>query len=215
MSLLRTEVDLENNLALHLYWKDEWVKTIYKPLLFKCLSQLSACREKEEFTSLLHEMECKAAKEEGIRLLARKGYFAAELKQKLLCKLLSEEAVDQAMAFFQQKGYVQDCKRAEAVVRKELEKGKGPQFISQLLKHKKVSSDELMRLKPLIAEEEQSALRRFLQKKSEKLARLDRNKLIAYLLRRGFTYDAIDSVLGRQDLVSWLKSEDALYRKDD
>lgn len=191
MNKLRFEGDLQNPSLLHIYWDEECVQTVHKPLFFRRLGSLRACSDKGEFLAKFQEVEAQAARAEGVRLLARKGYFGPELKQKLMLKGISEEAADKAVQYFEQKGYIHDGNRAEGVARRELKKGHGPQYIFQKLKHKKISSAEVAKLRPLIEREEKQSLQAYLKKRSSALQGKDRRKIIAQLLRRGFSYEAV------------------------
>jgi len=191
MSLLRSEGDLKNPSLLHIYWDGELVRIVYKSLFIRHLNVLRECCGKEEFLVKFQEIEAQAARAEGVRLLARKGYFGPELKQKLVLKGISEEAADKAVEYFEQNGYIHDGNRAEGVARRELKKGHGPQYIFQMLKHKKISREEVAKLRPLIEKEEKQSLQAYLKKRSSALQGKDRRKVAAQLLRRGFSYEAV------------------------
>jgi len=196
MNKLRIESDEQNPLLLHFYWDDDWVKSAYKSLFINYLKALQACVEKEEFLAKFQEIEARVARKEGLRLLARKGYFGSELKQKLILKGISDDTADQVVQHFEQKGYIHDGNRGESIVRRELKKGHGSQYIFQMLKHKKVSSDEIAKLRPLIEKEEKQCLYAYLQKHSSALLRQDRRKLVTKLLRRGYSHESILDVIG-------------------
>lgn len=191
MSKLRFESDLQNPLFLHIIWDEKCVQTVYKSLFIRRLSCLRSCNEKKEFLDKFQQIEAQAARAEGVRLLARKWRFGPELKQKLMLKGISEKTADQTVHYFEQKGYIHDGNGAENVARRELKKGHGPQYIFQMLKHKKISSDEVAKLRPLIEKEEKKSLQAFLKKRSSTSKEKDRRKLIAQLLRRGYSYAAI------------------------
>ncbi|MBS0652128.1 MAG: RecX family transcriptional regulator [Verrucomicrobia bacterium] len=167
------------------------MRSVRKSLFSRRLSSLRACNEKGEFLAKFQEIESQAARAEGVRLLARKGYFGPELKQKLMLKGISEEAAGEAVQYFEQKGYIHDGNRAVGVARRELKKGHGPQYIFQMLKHKKISSSEVAKLRPVIEKEEKQSLQAYLKKRSSALQGKDRRKIIAQLLRRGFSYEAV------------------------
>lgn len=194
MSLLRFEGDLKNPSLLHIYWDGEQVRTVCKSLFIRRLSVFRGCCDKREFWIKFQEIEAQAARAEGVRLLARKGYFGPELKQKLIQKGISEEVADKAVEYFEQKGYIHDRNRAEGVARRELKKGHGPQYIFQMLKQKKISKEDVANLRPLIEKEEKQSLQAYLKKRSSALQGKDRRKVAAQLLRRGFSYEAIHEV---------------------
>lgn len=199
MSPLRVEGDLQNPSLLHICWGEEWARTVYKNLFVKYLSVLKGCREKQEFLAKFEEIESQAARAEGIRLLARKGYFGPELRQKLELKGISEKAADEAVEFLKSKGYIHDGNRAEGVARRELSKGHGPQYIFQLLKQKGISTEDVAKLRPLVREEERRSLLAYLNKRSSAFEGKNRKSIAAHLLRRGFSYETIKEVVQSLD----------------
>lgn len=205
MSCLHIELDQNNSSLLHIAWGDEWERVVHKSLFIRSLGKLRACREKEEFLTLFRELEGKIARAEGVRLLSRRGYFGHELKQKLLFKGLSEGAAAEAVSYFEQKGYINDGSRAESLIRHELNKGHGPQHIYQVLKHKKIAAREIDQHRALIENEEKRSLQAYLKKVSSRLKKKDfkeKRKLIAQLLRRGYSYEAIRSCIN-ENVCDW------------
>lgn len=174
-------------------------RIVYKNLFIRHLSVLRKCQTQEEFLAVFNELELRIARSEGIRLLSRKGYFKHELQQKLLLKRLSEEAVFQVLLNFEQQGYLNDAERAKGLIRRELKKGKGPQVIYQMLEQKNL---ETHTYRSSIASEEKSSLEAYVKKRSlttKMQDRAQRQKVIAQLLRRGFSYGAIRSVFDSFD----------------
>lgn len=192
MNNLHLEEVENNSLLIRVGWGDEWEQVVSKSLFARSLGKLRACRDKEEFLSVFRELELRIARAEAVRLLARKGYFSHEMRQKLLLKGLSEEAVSQVVQACVQKGYIDDAGRAQGVVRRELKKGHGLRYIDRMLQSKNVARGTVL------ATEEETSLRAYLRKQSSKIDLSDkqqRTKLIAKLLRRGYSYEMVRSVL--------------------
>lgn len=195
MSKLHVHVDDENPSLLHLLWDEEWVLAVNKALFSRRLKALERCREKSELIAECRKIERQAALVEAIRLLSRKGYFRHELMDKLISKGFSDEAAEHTVEEMGKKGYIDDQLRSEKIVRMELEKGHGPQYICQMLKHKRVPSDVIAALLPLMKKSEKQSLKSHLTKRSKMSDPHDQKKKIARLLRRGYSFDAIQEAL--------------------
>lgn len=192
MSCLTVEQDPDDPYFICLIWEGEKVQTVHKRLFSRHLRDFHRAADKKSFLELLQKAELNIAHRLGIYLLARRGYFSAELKERLQRRRLSEEAIDRVIFDFVQKGYIDDSSRLDRWIAKEFEKGHGSKWIYQMLK-KKVSSEEIKRLSSKIQKMENASLQKYLSKRSQMKVSKDRKKQIAQLLRRGYSYEAIRS----------------------
>jgi regulatory protein len=192
MASFSSQVDEENPFLHQLFWQEEWIAALPHTLFVKHRKSLERCRDKTDFIAELSKIVGRAAQIEAIRILSRKGYFKQELVDKLVDKGFSEEVAQHAVDEMEGKGYINDRQRAEKIIQRELAKGHGPKYICQLLKHKRVSSSIISALVPLIKESETQSLSTHLTKRSQVS---DRKKAVARLLRRGYSYEAIQQAL--------------------
>lgn len=135
----------------------------------------------------------------ALRLLNRRDYTAAELRTKLLDKDHAPDQVAEALDGLIADGLVDDHRVAAAFVRVAATvKGRGRLRIARELEArgvaKSIVADALSRLP---VEDEEAAIRRFLARKRlpTRLPAADHRRIFGQLLRRGFTADAIATVI--------------------
>lgn len=148
--------------------------------------------------------ECKKAAEKAMNLLLVQDRTKKELQERLYRAGFSEKAADYALEYVMGFGYIDDLRYAENYIsfhkenrsRKELQyklmqKGVPPETISEaFLSYNK--------------EDEYTALRHHLRKKlkGQRLSDMEfqeKNKVTAYLARKGYALPAIRHVLQEQE----------------
>ncbi|EAT11184.1 regulatory protein RecX [Bermanella marisrubri] len=143
----------------------------------------------------------------AVELLARREYSFAELEKKLLPLSSDETLVYNALDWMVENGLQSDQRFATMYVRSKALSGYGPIRIRMELKQKGVSEslmelafDELANELDWIATVDQQ-----IEKKSRNLDLADpkdKNKLMGYMQRRGFSLDQIYSGLDRRKYIS-------------
>jgi len=131
----------------------------------------------------------KSAKSIALKLLSRRPYFEAELILKLREHDLSEAEIHEAIQECKRYGYLDDDERVRSIIRREMQKGKGPRYIEAKLKMLKIRSPLLYQI--YSKEMEIEVIKKILLKKPSK----DPIKLINYLQRRGFSLDIIRKII--------------------
>jgi regulatory protein len=134
----------------------------------------------------------------ALRLLARRDYFAKELKEKLSAKGLSVAVVEKTLATCKKRGYIDDALHLDRIVASEVRKGRGPRYIALKLRRKSGMSSIP------IAMDEETSIRALLPKLSKKYdvkIPTGKQKLFQALQRRGFETEAILAILD-QDPIS-------------
>ncbi len=140
---------------------------------------------RQEFAAI----EEKVAKETSIQLLAKRSYLSSMLERKLKSKGLGEQAIRQAIAFCQEKGYLNDFAESKRLIEREERKGRGAKAIAFALQQRgMVVSYQMM---SELERREINALKEWQQKYSKKLASLSSQKKITFLLRRGYAMETI------------------------
>jgi regulatory protein len=154
--------------------------------------------------------EVHSAKQAALRLLARRPRSEKEIRDKLREKEFGDEEIRQAIASLRRSGIVDDEAFARTFIRDQLTvRPKGPVALKQkllLLGIKKeiieAALEEAFRESPqdVVALE---AAQKFLRRVSHNDLRSTRQRLSAFLVRRGFSWDVIagvmNKVLGRTD----------------
>jgi len=190
--------NLSDSFLIDVYWDEELLCSVYKKLFLKELSALASTPSRQEFLQVFALLETKLAKRTVVHVLAKKGYLSQELQKKLTAKGFSKAAIEHAIAFGQSGGFIDDEQELKRVIRSELRKGRGSQAILFKLKQKRVPEEQLHLLREEILKGEKQALEDWMRKRGiskDVSDRKQRQKLYAQLMRRGFSSEAIRSVL--------------------
>ena len=119
--------------------------------------------------------------------LAGRSYHSQILKDKMLKKGYAKLEVDEIIGKLKNMGYLNDEEWLLRFVENKTAQGYGLRMIAYLLLQKKIA------MPPTFEEEASSILDFVLRKGLDK--KMLKDKLIAYLLRRGFSYEAIKETL--------------------
>lgn len=151
---------------------------------------------KDELEEWLRSEEKKQAKNAALRYLAMRNYPSQLLSRKLLGKGFSMAAVQLAVDWAIQMGYVQDQEYLRHQILQEIERGHGPQAILWKLRAKGLEPDLILQmlqeLYPIDSQFER--IRKLMKRLSD-----DRQKMTAALFRRGFSLDVIRAALRDSD----------------
>lgn len=153
------------------------------------------CRIREEILPL-------RAKKRVMNLLQKRDYTAAGLREKLREGAYPEACIEEALAYAASYGYVDDARYAEDFIRCQLEK-KSRIRIEQDLINKGISKELIGEMFEKLAAEgtqqdEERMIRALLQKKNfdQRMAtRQEKQRMYAFLYRRGFHTEAISRAL--------------------
>ncbi len=144
----------------------------------------------------LQETEKKQAKIEVLRLLARQNYPSQLLSRKLHQKGYCALVIDEIIEWVQRLGIVQDNEYLHRAIERESETGHGPRAIVWKLRQKGFSEEaiekELSQIMPIEVQKE--SIRKFLIKRPP-TGPLAKQKVMAALVRRGFSFDLINDVI--------------------
>lgn len=138
----------------------------------------------------------KALRHKIIELLARREYSYGELEQKLLPQAETETLLYSALDWVVEMGLQSDERFTEMFIRSKALSGYGPVRIRMELKQKHILEDLIvLGFENLEAELDwQSEVLRLIEKKSKNLDLTnlkEKNKVMGFLQRRGFTLDQI------------------------
>ena len=161
------------------------------------------CRQQKKQHRQEQQSRLKKAKIKALNLLERMDRTEAQLREKLLKAEFEPELVEQAVAYVKSYGYLDD----ERYVRNYIEYRKDQKSRRQLeqeLQFRKGVSPELIRkvYEELEPADEKLLIRRQLEKKHydpENCDEKQRQRLIAFLVRKGFRTGDILSVLREQE----------------
>lgn len=131
--------------------------------------------------------------------LERKAYTVYEMRQKLLKKDYSAECVEQAVTYLQENGYLNDRDYAQRYANDAVElKKHGTMRIKNDLRRKGIAPELIEAVLADLEIENTDTIKRILERKLPGIDLTDpkqKNRLVGYLLRRGYKYNEIFSAL--------------------
>lgn len=132
----------------------------------------------------------------ALDLVARRIRSQWELQDYLKRKDYEADVIEKTINRLTDAGYVDDKKFAEAWVNnRRLLKSTSKRRLQMELRQKRVTNDVINEVLAEDETDERQVLRDLVDKKCQQTKYQDSQKLIAYLMRQGFSYDDIRSVL--------------------
>lgn len=182
-----------------IYLDGQFAFVLYKSELSSCHLKDGETVTEDQIETILSEIVLKRAKRKAMSLLQSMDRTESELRDRLLRKDFPEETVDQAVRYVKSFGYVDDRRYAESFILSR--KGrKSRREIYAELSGKKIDGEIVDEMMERCYEESDSgeALRHLLRKKHYDPSRAsveEKQKLYAYLARKGFSYGEIKKAL--------------------
>lgn len=136
-----------------------------------------------------------AALDRGMRVLAAAGGSRVQVRQKLIARGVSRETAEDATQALEKQGYLQETQSALSAARADLRKLWGDRRILSDLHAKGYGDAAVDAVKEFLSEEDAAARCRRLIEKRHLLAQYEGDKLIAALLRYGYTRTDIRTAL--------------------
>lgn len=196
---LSWKIKKEDPKTLILLWKGNIWREVPKYLFINDLRKISTEIAWNDFLNQFHLLEESAAKKLALFLLSKKNYLISDLEAKLRARGFSPLAIQAAIEFCLNKGFLNDQQEVLRLIAKEERKGLGAKAILFKLRQKKKINDSLLRQSlDQSAISERETLERWLSKHAKKIQRDDpiaMRKLIAKLARRGFSIELIFELL--------------------
>lgn len=155
----------------------------------------------ETYESIISVLLPKRATKRAMNLLQKRDYTEAKLREKLSEGLYPQEAIDAAIEYVKSYHYLDDERYARDYITYHMPT-KSKNRIVQDLSNKGIKKDILIPILEELYEEEDldpetSQIEALLQKKhySKDLDYKEQQKIIAFLLRRGFSLDKVKRVI--------------------
>lgn len=157
------------------------------------------CSTEEEWEKAFSSMEYQKVKNYVLRRLSAQNYHSRQLRKLLNERLVDASTIDRIIGECQAKSFVNDEQWLESFIRAN-RKRLGLPAIMRKLHSKGFSIDEIRAIQDRWKnpEEERAAIQQLLQTRyrSKKLDQFhERQKVIASLMRKGFSFETILSVL--------------------
>lgn len=182
-----------------IYLDGQFAFVLYKSELSSCHLKDGEAVTEDQIETILSEIVLKRAKRKAMSLLQSMDRTESELRDRLLRQDFPEETVVQAVRYVKSFGYVDDRRYAESFILSR--KGrKSRREIYAELSGKKIDGEIVDEMMERCYEESDSgeALRHLLRKKHYDPSRAsveEKQKLYAYLARKGFSYGEIKKAL--------------------
>lgn len=187
----RSKVILDEDFTLVLYRGDLRRFNIEEGQLFS----------EEAYEELLHEVLFKRARERVLFLLKASDKTEQELVRKLKDGGYPKEAIDYAVGFLKEHRFINDENYGRRYVEYNSRR-KSEKQIQYELQRKGIDKEVIREILEEQPVDEECQIEAYIRKKCRNLAQLEemdrkeRSKLIAALARKGFSYEAVNRILG-------------------
>lgn len=199
----RVRIEPVTKTRFRIYLDGQFAFVLYKSELVSCKVKDGEEISDEQVEVILKGIILKRAKQKALSLLQSMDRTKSELRERLLRQDFPEKIADEAVRYVESFGYVDDRRYVESFILSR--KGrKSKREIFAELSRKQVDEaivDEMME-RCYDAEDSGEAIRRFLKKRHydpEQATMEEKQKVYAYLARKGFSYREIKEVI---DLVA-------------
>ena len=162
----------------------------------------------EEVYDILRKRVIKRAKLRAMNLLSDMGRTESQLRTKLKQGGYPDEAVEEAIRYVKSFGYINDAEYVRSFIDSRKEK-KSKKEIYAALKQKGVDSDIIEQVFEEMdygEEDSRQAIEALMRKRNYNPDSADlkeKQKLMGYLMRKGFRYEDVNSVLNSADSDIW------------
>ena len=162
----------------------------------------------EEVYDILRKLVIKRAKLRAMHLLSDMGRTESQLRTKLKQGGYPDEAVEEAIRYVKSFGYINDAEYVRSFIDSRKEK-KSKKEIYAALKQKGVDSDIIEQVFEEMdygEEDSRQAIEALMRKRNynpDSADLTEKQKLMGYLMRKGFRYEDVNSVLNSADSDIW------------
>lgn len=201
MIVTRTEAVTKTKYKV--YIDGQFAFVLYKGELSRYQVKEGQELSEENYEKIFGEVLVKRAKLRAMHLLNAMGRTESQLREKLKQGGYPEKAIEEALVYVKSFGYVDDENYARNFTDSRKDK-KSRKEIEMLLKRKGISGDIVENvMEECYGKETAAAAIEKLMKKRRYLPEEadyeEKQKFMAYLMRKGFTYDDICRALGSGD----------------
>ena len=194
-----TDISVTKRGRYAIFVNDEFMFSIDEETLVRRKIKIDDLVEPSDIYELQSESDYRKAREKALTYLGIRAYAKEELYRKL-CIKYDEETSQKAVLDMDRMGYLDDERFARTRVAELNRKGKSKKIIEMKLFQSGVSRDVTAKVLEDLPDDEGEKLDKVIEKSyKNKLRENDKDKVIAALLRRGFSYtdvkDAIEKYL--------------------
>lgn len=199
-----TEIRPVTKTKSRVYLDGEFAFTLYRGELSRYRIASGSVLSEEEYQDIRENVVLKRAKRRAMHLLADMDRTESQLREKLLTGGYPEDLAERAMDYVKSFGYIDDERYARQFIAYKKQTRSRNEIQAQLMR--KGLDRDLIRdaLEECLGrEDDREAIRRLLEKKNycpETADWKERQKISAYLARKGFRYEDIRQVIQNSEL---------------
>lgn len=172
---------------------DGRVFALYNSEIYRCRLKEGLELTQEQYQELLDTILIKRARARLMNLIKNRDYTEYQIRMKLKQSLYPDEAVEEALSFGREYHYLDDLRYASCYVRQQ--SGRlSRRMLSLKLSEKGIPKELAEKVLTESEDSEEEALDGLMRKKKIEfsgLSREERQKIFAYFMRKGFSYENI------------------------
>lgn len=201
--ITKIETGKRNKERVNIYIDNEYSFSIGMELVYKFNIKLNEQFDKEKFFEVIKAENLSKCKESALRTIERSYKTEKEIKDKLLLKEFDDDIIDETLNFLKEYGFIDDSKFVKMFVKDHI-RNQGRNKIKYLLQQKGVDNN-LIDEAFLNLEKEYELERAYIlaEKKYLSISKREdddfkiKNKIIRYLLGRGYDYSIAKDILSK------------------
>lgn len=201
--MLVTLVERVNTYQSKVYVEGEFTFALSKSELSRCKIKEGREITEEEIQEIEKNIVIKRAKKYVMHLLEQMDRTSQQLREKLKSKSYRDHVIEEALAYVVGYGYLDDKRYALNFINSR-KKSKSKAEIKQQLMTKKLPKEviEEALAEEYLAENEEEAIKSLALKKHYHFTEMEykeKQKAIAFFVRKGFSYEKVKRVLNEQE----------------
>ncbi|MGL5151754.1 MAG: recombination regulator RecX [Clostridium sp.] len=199
--ITKIEEQKRNKDRVNIYIDDEFAFAVFAELVYKNGLKVKQEVDDLELRNIFNEEEKRKCKASAIRIIERTYKTEKEMREKLLKKEYSQDAIEYAMSFLKEYNFLNDEVYTKMYVNDKIKLG-GKNKIKFDLKRKGVNEEEIAKALSNVDEEGERAVAKklcekkyLLLKKKEEDKYKVYNKLLRFLVGKGYDYGLSSEVV--------------------
>lgn len=197
--MLITKIENLSKIKFKVYIDEEFAFVLYKGEISRYKIKEGHEIEEELFYRIKNEVLVKRAKKRTLHLLEQLSRTEQQIRLKLKQSYYTHDIIDEAINYAKDFGYIQDETFATNFTQwKKTSKSKKEIYFSLLQKGVNKETAQQILESNYKEDDEQQAILKHIRKKTHNLETIDKDgikKLNQYLMRKGFSYEAIRQAL--------------------
>lgn len=187
------KIEMVNTKKKRLILDDGQSFALYNGEIYRYKLKEGTSLPEEQYREILDTVLTKRAGERMMHLLKNRDYTEYQMRQKLKQGFYPEEVIEKVVCIGRRQRYLDDRRYARVYIEQK-SKQMSRRMLSVKLSEKGISREIIEQALSEGVQDEENALDAMIRKKNVDFSRLDwkeRQKICAYFMRKGFTYENI------------------------